>query len=66
MSAIKNALFDIEELADDAICGGANSVNDVVVYVNTYSRIKADEELIERIWEKYFDWYIDGEYSDNL
>lgn len=66
MSAIKSALHDIEELADDAICAGANSVNDVVVYVNTYSRIKADEELIEKIWEKYFDWYTEGECGDSI
>lgn len=57
MSAIKAALEDIEELTVDAIQAGANSVNDVVVYVNSQSAIKADEDLIERIWEKYFAWH---------
>ena len=57
MSAIKRALEDIEELADDAICRGANNVNDVIVYVNAYSTFKPDDEVIEKIWEKYFSWY---------
>lgn len=59
MSHIKRALEDIEELTVQAIEAGANSVNDVVVYVNSTSPIKADEDLIESIWEKMFSWHED-------
>lgn len=57
MSAIKAALENIEELTVDAIMSGANSVNDVVVYVNSQSPIKADEDIIEQIWSRLFAWH---------
>lgn len=59
MSAMKRALEDIEELTVDAIEAGANTVNDVVVYVNSQSSVRADEDLIESIWAAYFGWHDD-------
>ena len=49
MSRMSDAYTDIVELVGDAIEAGAYYVGDVVEYVNTYSKLKVDREIVKGI-----------------
>lgn len=49
MSHMSDAYTDIIDLVGDAINSGAFYLNDVVEYVNEYSRLKVDRELVAGI-----------------
>ena len=49
MSYMSDAYTDIVELVGDAIEAGAYYVGDVVEYVNTYSKLKVDREIVKGI-----------------
>ena len=49
MSRMSDSYNDIVDLVGDAINAGAFYLNDVVEYVNEYSRLKVDRELIAGI-----------------
>lgn len=49
MSRMSDTYTDIVELVGDAIEAGAYYVGDVVEYVNTYSKLKVDREIVKGI-----------------
>ena len=49
MSRMSDAYTDVVELVGDAIEAGAYYVGDVVEYVNTYSKLKVDREIVKGI-----------------
>lgn len=57
MSAMKRVYEDVVELTVEAVEAGANNVNDVVVYVNSQTPIRVDEQVIETIWSQLFAWH---------
>jgi hypothetical protein len=48
---MSDAYTDIVELVGDAIEAGAYYIGDVVEYVNTYSRLKVDRDMVAGIIE---------------
>jgi hypothetical protein len=60
MSQIKRAMENIDDLIVEALEKGANNVNDVVTYVNTFSALKIDEAYADSKLEEYW-----GELHDN-
>jgi hypothetical protein len=49
MSRVGDAYIEVQELAVQAIENGAQTVNDVLTYVNTHALLKVDEPFIVQI-----------------
>lgn len=57
MSRMSDAYMDIVDLVGDAIEAGSYYVNDVVEYVNTYSKLKVDRDTVKGIIDSlYYDY----------